>query len=155
MKFLHQCLVMVFSKVWSLPPLPQVILIFIIELNYTGEQNLQAWCRKHTDYRARNCDQLLLNTVECVGIAQWLQRLDSWLEHRGNWVWFQATEETVVFYSASRPTPGPTQSSVQWIPMDWIGVGVQLTIHHYLLSRLISGRIPPLPTRHHREDCAF
>ena len=57
-----------------------VILIVIIQQNYTGEQNLQARCRKqhcpHTAHRARNCDQLSLDIPGCDGIAQWVQRLE-------------------------------------------------------------------------------
>jgi hypothetical protein len=85
-----QCLMLATSKVWSLPPLPQFTLIVIIQQNYTGEQNLQARCRKqhcpHTTHRARNCDQLSLDIHGCDGIAQGVQRREYWLEDRGNWV---------------------------------------------------------------------
>ena len=71
---------LVTSEVWSLPPLPQFTLIVIIQQNYTGEQNLQARCRKqhcpHTAHRARNCDQLSLGIPGCDGIAQWVQTLE-------------------------------------------------------------------------------
>jgi hypothetical protein len=79
---------LVSRKVWSLPPLPQVTLTVIIQQNYTGEQNLQARCRKqhcpHTAHRARNCDQLSLDIPECVVRAQWVQRLEYLLEDRGS-----------------------------------------------------------------------
>lgn len=34
--------------------------------------------------QSQNCDQLSLDIPECVGLAQWVQRLEYWMEDRGN-----------------------------------------------------------------------
>jgi len=43
------------------------------------------------------------------------------------------------FPHLSRPTPGPIQPPIQWVPslsQGWSGWGVVLTTHHHLVPRL-------------------
>jgi hypothetical protein len=119
----------------------------LIYYKFTSDWNLNAIILNFRDVFVPKCSVILRG----AGVAHLVWLLGYGLDDNG---WIPVTDsEGILFATVSRPTLGPTQSPIQWVPgalslgggglSDW---GMKLTTHLHLMPKLrIGGAIPPLP----------